>query len=241
VSAESGGPTLPSAGDGLAVAFCPAAPLLLPVVEGSAVPETTDLRRACHAAVAGMLAARPGVVVVVAGGAPAGARFGPGDVARLRGLGLDHDVPFAGPPAPRAAIAGPEFGVGAWLLDEAGFAGRRIGIGPGDLARTLRECTGPAGVLALGDGSARRGVKAPGYLDERAAPFDAAVAGALASGDAAALAALDPEEGQRLLAAGTPAWRAVGDALAGREITGRLHADVAPFGVGYLVADWSVR
>jgi hypothetical protein len=38
-----------------------------------------------------------------------------------------------------------------------------------------------------------------------------------------------------------PAWRAVGAALAGREVRGRLHAHEAPFGVGYLVADWSVR
>ncbi len=34
---------------------------------------------------------------------------------------------------------------------------------------------------------------------------------------------------------------AVGAVLAGREVTGRLHAHEAPFGVGYLVADWSVR
>ena len=68
----------------------------------------------------------------------------------------------------------------------------------------------------MADGSARRGVKAPGYLDDAAAPFDAAVATALADGDAAALAALDPAEGERLLAAGVPVWRAVGAALAGR-------------------------
>ena len=241
MSAESGGPPPSPVGDGVTVAFCPAAPLLLPAVEGSAVPETTDLRRACLAAIAGLLAPAPDVVLVVAGGAPAGTRYGRGDVARLHGLGLDLDVPFAGPPAARPAVAGPEFAVGAWLLDEVAYGGRRIGVGPEDLARVLGECTGPTGVLALADGSARRGVKAPGYLDERAAPFDAAVASALADADADALAALDLEEGSRLLAAGVPVWRAVGAALAGRAITGRLHADVAPFGVGYLVADWTAR
>ena len=240
MSAESAGPSVPSRRDGVVVAFCPAAPLLLPAVEGRAGPETTELRRSCLTAVAAMLAAAPGTVVVV-GEAPAGTRYGAGDVAGLRRLGLDADVPFAGPPAAEPAVAGFGFGVAAWLLDETSFSGRRIGIGPQDLAGVLDGPAGPVGVLALGDGSARRGVKAPGYLDEAAAPFDAAVAGALADGDAAALAALDPSEGHRLLAAGVPVWRAVGSALAGRSIVGRLHADVAPFGVGYLVADWSAR
>jgi len=186
-----------------------------------------------------MLASGPDSVVVVAGGVPAGTRYGAGDVARLHGLGLELEVPFAGAPALRPNVAGPEFAVGAWLLDEVAYRGGRIGVGPADLARVLAEATGPVGVLALADGSARRGVKAPGYLDARAAPFDAAVATALADGDADALAGLDPAEEERLLAAGVPVWRAVGGALAGRGMTGRLHADVAPFGVGYLVADWT--
>lgn len=239
MSRESGGPSLPSRPSGPPVAFCPSAPLLLPAVEGSPTPETTGLRRACLAAVGAMLASGPDIVVVVAGGAPAGARYGAGDVARLRGLGLELDMPFAGAPSARPAVAGPEFAVGAWLLDEAEYGGGRSGVGPGDLVRVLAEATGRVGVLALADGSARRGVKAPGYLDERAAPFDAAVATALADGDAAALAGLDPAEGEQLLAAGVPVWRAVGGALAGRPMSGRLHADVAPFGVGYLVADWT--
>jgi hypothetical protein len=241
VSRESGGPSLPSSPSGPPVAFCPSAPLLVPAVEGSPAPETTELRRACLAAVAAMLAGGPDCVVVVAGGAPVGARYGTGDVARLHGLGLELDVPFAGAPAARPAVAGPELAVGAWLLDEAAYGGDRIGVGPADFARVVAEATGRVGVLALGDGSARRGVKAPGYLDERAAPFDAAVATALTDGDADALAGLDPAEGARLLAAGVPVWRAVGGALAGCGVTGRLHADVAPFGVGYLVADWTPR
>jgi hypothetical protein len=81
----------------------------------------------------------------------------------------------------------------------------------------------------------------PGWFDEAAEPFDDAVAAALAAGDAAALAALDPAEGERLLAGGVPTWRAVGAALAGREVTARLRCHEAPYGVGYLVADWAVR
>jgi hypothetical protein len=50
----------------------------------------------------------------------------------------------------------------------------------------------------MGDGSARRSEKAPGHLDPAAAPFDAAVAAALAAGDTTALAALDPAERDEL-------------------------------------------
>ena len=140
-----------------------------------------------------------------------------------------------------AAVAPTTATIGAWLLHEAGYAGPRLGVGPDDLADALGPLPGPVAVLAVGDGSARRSLKAPGHLDPAAQPFDDAVAAALAAGDAGALAALDPAEGARLLAAGVPVWRAVGAALAGREVRGRLHAHEAPFGVAYLVADWSVR
>ncbi len=223
----------------VAVAFCPAPPLLLPAVEGRSSAETTALREACAAAVTALLAARPEVVVVVGDGAAPGERFGPGDAGDLSGFGIDVEVPFAG----RARSAGRRVPlahtVGAWLLDEAGSDAERVGAGPRDLAAVLASLQGPVGLLAMGDGSARRTVKAPGYLDPGAEPFDASAAAALADGDAAALAGLDPAEGERLLASGVPTWRAVGAVLAGRPVTARLHHDSAPFGVGYLVADWT--
>ena len=149
------------------------------------------------------------------------------------------EVAFAGRPRPGGQLLPLAHTLGAWLLDEAGFAGTRVGVGPADLGELVRDLPGPVGVLAMGDGSARRTLKAPGYLDAAAGPFDAAVAAALASGDAGALAALDLGEAEHLLAAGAPTWRAVGAALAGRDVTARLHLDEAPFGVGYLVADWT--
>jgi hypothetical protein len=186
-----------------------------------------------------MLAVRPAAVIVVGDGAAPGIRFGPGDGGDLCGFGVDLEIAFAGPVRPDGRRLPLAHTLGAWLLEEAGFAGTRLGVGPADLGRVVEDLPGPVGVLALGDGSARRTVKAPGYLDEGAAPFDAAVAAALASGDAAALAALDLAEGERLLAAGAPTWQAVGAALAGRDVTAHLHLDAAPFGVGYLVADWT--
>ena len=239
MTADLPGPPARPAAATVAVAFCPTPPLLLPGVEGRAAPETTELRRACAEAVARMLSVLPEVVVVVGEGAAPGVRFGPGDAGDLRGFGVDLDIAFAGRVRPGGRHVPFPHTLGAWLLDEAGFAGTRLGIGPADLGRLVQDLPGPLGVLAMGDGSARRSVKAPGYLDDAAAPFDATVAAALASGDAAALAALDPDEGARLLAAGTPTWRAVGAALAGRAVTAHLHLDTAPFGVGYLVADWT--
>jgi hypothetical protein len=238
VSTSAAEPRTPGPGGAVSVAFCPCPPLLLPVVAGRAAADTAGLRNACAEAVDAALAARPEVVVVVGDGAVG--RFGPGDGGDLRGFGVGLEVPFCGPAQPGGRRTPLPHTVGAWLLDQAGYPGLRLGVAPGDLADALAGLPGPVAVLAMGDGSARRTVKAPGYLDEAAGPFDDAVAAALAAGDAAALARLDTAEGERLLAAGVPAWRAVGTVLAGRPVRARLHLHEAPFGVGYLVADWAV-
>jgi hypothetical protein len=238
VTAVPEGRPLRGARASVAVAFCPAPPLLLPAVEVRADAATTALRAACSAAVRELLAVRPEVVVVVGEGVTPGGRFGAGDVGMLRGFGVDVEIPFEGRVRPGGRRIPLSHTLGAWLLDQAGFAGTRVGVAPADLAQLVRDLPAPVGVLAMGDGSARRSVKAPGYLDEAAAPFDAAVARALGAGDAGVLAGLDVDEGKRLLAAGVPVWRAVGAALAGRAITARLHHDAAPFGVGYLAASW---
>jgi hypothetical protein len=97
----------------------------------------------------------------------------------------------------------------------------------------------------MGDGSARRSERAPGHLDERAAPFDAGVERAVRDADLAALAALDPDLAAELLATGRPGWQVLAGALGGdplgtgagaaRPVAEVLYAD-APLGVGYLVA-----
>ncbi len=239
MTTEQAGSSAPDPAPPLSIAFCPSPPLLLPAVEGRAAPETTALRRACTEAVEALLATAPGAVVVV--GPAAEGRYGEGDAGDLRGVGLDLEVAFAGRVRPGGRRTPPALTIGAWLLDQAGYAGLRLGVAAADLETVMGELPGAVGVLALGDGSARRSVKAPGYLDDAAAPFDAAVAAALAAGDAAALAGLDQAEGERLLAAGVPVWRAVGRAVGGREVAAELRYDDAPFGVGYLVASWTAR
>ncbi|MDK3257857.1 hypothetical protein [Blastococcus capsensis] len=235
-----GGLPVRTARPSAAVAFCPCPPLLLPAVEGRPAPETQALRAACAEAVTELLTAASEVVVVVGPGAAPGERYGPGDGGDLRGHGVDLELGFDGRVRPGGRRLPLAHTVGAWLLDEASFAGTRIGVGPADLGQLLRDLPAPVGVLAMGDGSARRSVKAPGYLDPAAEPFDAVVSAALAAGDAAALAGLDAVEGDRLLAAGVLTWRAVGAAFTGRHVTARLRHDAAPLGVAYPVAEWIV-
>jgi hypothetical protein len=222
----------------VAVAFCPAPPLLLPEVEGRPSAETTELRAACARAVAALTSA--GAVVVVGEGGAPGARFGAGDAADLGSWGVPIVVPFHGPHRVGGCLLPLAHALGARLLDGAGYRGTRVGVGPGELAAVLDELPGPVAVLAMGDGSARRTLKAPGSFDDLAASFDADVCAALGAGNPAGLAALDPAEGERLLAAGTPTWRAVGTALLGARVAATVHYDDAPFGVGYLVADWAL-
>ena len=89
----------------------------------------------------------------------------------------------------------------------------------------------------MADGSARRGRRAPGHLDERSAPFDAEVERAVRDGDLEALLAIDPVLARELMATGRPGWQVLAGALAGTAAAAceiRYRDD--PFGVAYLVA-----
>ena len=243
----------------VAAAICPCPPLLARELTGQAevLPE---LRAACAAAV-GFLAASAPDVIVVAGPGEESASWDPGGR-----LDLAAYAPAPGKARPDkeggGAVALPlSLGIGARLLDEAGYTGPRAlhGIGtlaePGHCLRAGRQVAHSAprvALLAMGDGSARRSVSAPGYLDERAAPFDAAVERAVRDADLAALAAIAPALAADLMAAGRPAWQVLAGALraagaddepaaaddgppSGRIQTEVLYSD-APFGVAYLVA-----
>lgn len=137
--------------------------------------------------------------------------------------------------------------IGAWLLDEAGWTGSRAYV-----HEVHASDLDDAAVLVMADGSARRSERAPGHLDDRAEPFDATIAAALADGDADALGGIDLELADSLLCAGAQAWRTVGDAVSARlhategaavdgsGVEARLHLDDAPLGVGWFVAEWNV-
>jgi hypothetical protein len=221
--------------------LCPSPPLLARELTGRAIV-LPELRDACAAAVAHLVKADSDVVAVV--GAGHGTATWDAD-ARL-------DVPSYAPSAgkttgtPDLPLA---LGLGAMLLDNAGYAGPRLLQAVGEdepppsclrLGESLAALSPRMGLLIVGDGSARRGPSAPGHFDERARPFDAEVAHAISGGDMAALAALDPALARELMATGRPAWQVLAGALgigpeSGPPSTEILYAD-DPFGVAYLVA-----
>ncbi|HEY6748905.1 MAG TPA: hypothetical protein VI357_24710 [Mycobacteriales bacterium] len=248
----------------LAIAFCPSPPLLVPELAAGAAAELDPLRTACREAVRRLLAVAPDEVVVIATG-PVSSQFPAGTTGSLAGYGVpvtatlpraaarpatDGTVPreahyALGPVGAVAAAVPPGVTLGAWLLAGAGVPCSAFAVGPdadpADFGRALDLTDRRRALLVMGDGSARRTERAPGYVDPRAAAFDAAVAAALATADAPALAALDPALGADLLADGVPAWRVAAHAAAGASYQAELLFDAAPYGVGYLVATWLAR
>jgi hypothetical protein len=228
----------------VAAAVCPSPPLLARELTGEAevLPE---LRDACAAVVRNLLAAAPDVVAVVGAGQET-ATWDPDDRLDLSA--------YASPAATRRPVTRLPgkpglplaLGIGALLLDEAGYAGPRILQAVDEsapaadclrLGRDLAAAVPRTALLAVGDGSARRGPDAPGYVDERAVPFDDAVREAMREGDMTALAGLDPDLARDLMATGRAAWQVLAGAYQGASRPAaaiRYAAD--PFGVAYLVA-----
>ncbi|MFL6238125.1 MAG: hypothetical protein ACJ735_01340 [Actinomycetes bacterium] len=207
---------------------CPHPPLLFPDLAGRAAPELDALRAACDAAVTTLLGTRPDVVIVAAAEDPA-----EGTGGTTVGFGVPMRVGTGAPTLPLPHT------VGCWLLDRAGWTGRRHYVGPA-ADDAIRAVDGRVALLVLGDASARRTEKAPGYLDPRAQDFDAAVAAALRAGPAA-LGALDGSLAAELLVAGWPAWQLLARVSADAQWDTRVTYDDAPYGVGYLVAEWTRR
>jgi hypothetical protein len=92
------------------------------------------------------------------------------------------------------------------------------------------------GRLVVANGSAMRTEKAPGFLDERAEGFDAALGEALRAGDLAALAGLDRELAAALWADVDALVALAGEVGAVTDV--RVDYDDAPYGVQYWVVRW---
>lgn len=242
----------------VAAAVCPCPPLLVPEVAAGAAPELDAARAACSDALGVLAAARPDRLVVVAPGEGDGDGTGPevypqGTWGSFRGFGVELDVrlgPHHGTATDQSGRALPYgLAVGAWLLGRAGWADGPVeGVGVGEalsaercaaVGRNVASRAGRVALLVLGDASACRTLKAPGYLDERSAPFDAAVGRALGTADLAALAALDVVLARELKVSGRAPWQVLAGAAEGTELTGTLLYEDAPYGVGYVAATWS--
>ncbi|WP_149546766.1 class III extradiol dioxygenase subunit B-like domain-containing protein [Streptomyces marokkonensis] len=235
----------------VAAAVCPCPPLLVPEVAAGAAPELDTARAACADALGVLAAARPDLLVVVGPGDGAGVESYPeGTPGSFRGFGVDLDVRL-GQGEDRSGRHLPYgLAVGAWLLGRTGWADAPVeGRGVGE-ALTAERCAEEGEALAgraervallvMGDASACRTLKAPGYLDDRAAPFDAELARALGAADTGALRALDSGLALELKVSGRAPWQVLAGAASGNgELKGALLYEDAPYGVGYIVATWS--
>ncbi|MFF4787772.1 class III extradiol dioxygenase subunit B-like domain-containing protein [Streptomyces griseorubiginosus] len=247
----------------VAAAVCPCPPLLVPEVAAGAAPELATARAACADALGVLAAARPDLLVVVGPAEQSGRGVhAEGSRGSFRGFGVDVDVrlgadvargvdvrPGAGPGEDEPRPLPTSLAVAAWLLERTGWSDAPIeGLGVGEpleperCIQTGRAIAGRAervALLVMGDASACRTLKAPGYFDERAAPFDAEVARALGAADVAALRALDAELAYELKASGRAPWQILAGAADGAGLGGSLLYEDAPYGVGYVVAAWS--
>ncbi|WP_283134777.1 class III extradiol dioxygenase subunit B-like domain-containing protein [Rhizohabitans arisaemae] len=223
-----------------AAAVCPHPPLLVPELAGAASAELDGLRAACDLVVGSLIESRPDVLVVV-GGAGSTASHPPDSAGSFAPYGVDVRVGEGEPTLPLSLTAG------RWLLDRAGYPGRlaleAVAFdAPAEdclrLGRDLAASAGRVALLVMGDGSACLTEKSPGYLDPAARPYQEMLVRALERADADALAGLDPGEADRLLVAGRAAWQVLAGAAGGRGCRGGLHYAAAPYGVGYVVAEW---
>ncbi len=234
----------------VAAAVCPCPPLLVPEVAAGAAPELDRAREACADALGVLAAARPGRLVVV-GPAERDGRYAQGARGSFRGFGVDLDVRLGRGEAEQETPEGElptSLAVAAWLLDRAERSVPVEGVAVAEplaaercisLGRDIAGAAERVALLVMGDASACRTLKAPGYLDDRAAGFDAAVARALAAVDIAALKALDAGLAGELLVSGRAPWQVLAGAAEEADLSGSLLYDDAPYGVGYLVATWS--
>ena len=236
------------------VAFCPHPPALVPDI-GRGVAALEPVRAACAHALDALHALGPQQLIVL-GPASASAVYPASAWGTLAAYGVDVSFDLGGARDPAATLP-LSLTVGAYLLAASPgsdrwplVTGRSVATGDKERDAAERvdalELSGdaaarPTALLIMGDGSARRDTTAPGYVDERAVPFDDAVESALRDGDAAALAALDEDLAGQLLVGGVAAWRVAGSVLSGQDIDARAHLSTSPFGVAYFVASWRIR
>jgi hypothetical protein len=232
----------------LAAAVLPHPPALVPEIAAGAAAELDDLRNACDQAIDEVLATAPEVVCIV-GGADATTEYWFPYRASFADWGVPVEV-HLGDPGPDTPALPLSVAVGVWLV-RRGRTHRPTGwrVVTIDRSASPPECAGlgeqltrspSVALLVLGDGSACRTLKAPGYLDPRAEPFDTSVTKALGEADPAALLALDPVLGTELMVAGRAPWQVLAGA-ATTSFDGDVRYDAAPYGVQYTVATWLPR
>ncbi len=229
----------------VAAGVFPHPPVLVPQVAGGRSGDLDGLRATCADGVARLLESEPDVLVVV-GGAEHTQSYPEPVAGSLVSYGVDLTI-GRGPARLPLSLT-----VGRWLLDaqqsdagagDAVVAYESIAADTGtpqclDLGRSLARRSLRVALMVMGDGSACRDEKAPGFHDPAALPYDDHIAAALDDGDRDALAAVDPEVSARLLASGRAAWQVLAGAVDAPPVEAGLLDYQAPYGVAYFVASW---
>jgi len=245
----------------VAVVFVPSAPLLVPELAGPAASDTEPVRRAVLDAVAAVsdLGVDRWVALGTADEATAGRICEPvqGTFARF---GVDVPV-VTGTVTPTDTASGGATRRMSLSVLIAGWIAERMSLGPlhvcsvgsttppeacvalgAELSARLDEGTERVGVLVVGDGSTALTDKAPGGCRrESAVALNDAIVAALGSADTTTLAALDPGTCGAEGVGGRVAWQVAAGLVGDRPVRPALAFADAPFGVGYVVATWTVE
>jgi len=217
--------------------------MIVPEIASGAAPELDPLRAACDAVVRRLAVSGARSLVVLGSDSLTMDYNSPVRVSFSR-WGLP-ETPGEPPSLPLS------LSVGAWLLNRAFVPVSAITPRFTTIAQSapVEECAalaarlgsdGPWALLAMGDGSARRGVGAPGYDDPRALSYDQSIERALAAADLDALRGLDPALAAELMVAGRAPWQVLAAAAAGGTWRATMEYSDAPHGVAYFVASWEL-
>ncbi len=224
-----------------AVVFIPAAPLLCPDVDVESL--LADERAASIELVAELQQDAERIIVIGTGKSTTW--FEDGGIGNTRGLGgVSHYTIGTGlnelpqsltVGASVVSAAGWAGDVKALVIDAETTAGQRQVLAKEVVTRAAAQRTL---VVAVGDGSATRTEKAPGYIQPDALDFDAAVIRAIDSVDCNALMAIEQSTADRLWCGGLPSWQVVAQAIDTAQ--GAVVFESSPFGVNYFVASWRI-
>ncbi len=240
----------------LGASICPHPPVLVPGVCRQEPQWLVALRGACLVSIRHVIGLGADRVVVIGVDDRAG-RWDAGAQGSVSRYGVERAERRSGELLPLSLT------VGAALLDAAGWAGQRDYVAVAratsaeacaELGRALVSVTADdppdhVALLVMGDGSAKRTHHAPGPYDERAADYDARTVAALAAADASGLMSMNATLADELWVAGREAWQVLAGAVPTpaaapdppTAFSSTIRFDDVPLGVGYVVADWSVR
>jgi hypothetical protein len=223
-----------------AIALTPAAPVLVPALAGAASSEVAEFTEAARVAAAAL----PDRWIAIGVG-PVDQIVEPGIRGTFAGYGADLPVALSDQ-APQQITALPLCAlIAGWLRAEANPSARvQVRVYPSSLdaetavlrGRELRTQIDaedePVGVLVVADGANTLTPAAPGGHDPQSEALQAALDGALAAGDTAALTGL-PEG-----VIGRVAYQVLAG-LAPQPTAAVRLACGAPYGVGYFVGTWT--